>query len=246
MYKALIFDLDGTAIPNRQSGRPSANLIAIVRELQKTIKVSAATGRSWAGSKPIIQSLDLRYPCIISGGTQIIDPLTAKILWEKAMSEEQVAVIMKIVSTFDYSVSFSDDLDGAPAKDKIVIGPERIIYIFPVTPADTEIILARLKAVPDIIAHKVMSWTPGNFDIHITHSLATKSYAMVNLLSILGLKKEEVVAAGDSDNDLPLFEAAGYKIAMANGSDELKSRADLIAPGIDEDGLVTALKRLFL
>jgi hydroxymethylpyrimidine pyrophosphatase-like HAD family hydrolase len=39
---------------------------------------------------------------------------------------------------------------------------------------------------------------------------------------------------------------AGYKIAMENGSDEVKAKADMMAPNASEDGLATALKNLFL
>ena len=35
------------------------------------------------------------------------------------------------------------------------------------------------------------------------------------LLKKLGLNKEEVIGVGDSDNDLPIFDSVGYKVAMA-------------------------------
>jgi len=246
MYKALIFDLDGTAIPNRPDGMPSADLVGVVAALQPTMKVCAATGRAWFNSQPIIRKLGLLSPCIISGGTQIIDPVSEKILWEKDMSKAQVEAVMKIVRTYPYQVFFSDDKTSVPAADREVQGPERIIYIEPVTKSDTPEILRKLAAIPGITAYDVASWTPDCFDIHVTQAEATKSRSLEVLLDILHLDKAEVAAAGDSNNDLPLFAAAGYKIAMANGSEEMKAQADFIAPSVVEDGLAVALKSLFL
>lgn len=42
-------------------------------------------------------------------------------------------------------------------------------------------------------------------------------------------------------NDLPLFEASGLKIAMGNGAEELKAKADYVAPSIDDDGVAFAI-----
>jgi hydroxymethylpyrimidine pyrophosphatase-like HAD family hydrolase len=56
-------------------------------------------------------------------------------------------------------------------------------------------------------------------------------------LQLLGVDKDTVIGVGDTDNDLPLFESVGFKIAMANGTEKLKRSADYIAPSVDEDGL---------
>ena len=140
---------------------------------------------------------------------------------------------------------FGDEMEGTIPKYKITKSGERIIYIEPVTKEDTEIILKKLSKIPNITAHKVVSWTPDHFDIHITHFEATKRHSLEILLEILKVHKNEVVAVGDSNNDLPLFELAGYKIAMENGSNELKKKADMIAPSVVEDGLAVALEKLF-
>lgn len=246
MYKALIFDLDGTAIPNEPNGMPTDNLIEVIKQLRGRMKVCVATGRPLFNSLPIIQRLGLTDPCIISGGTQIVDPTTKKILWGKDMEIFQVEAIMKIASQYPYPVFFGDDEVSELAKKKVVKEPERIIYIEPVNREDAEDILAKLNRIPDIAAYKVMSWTPDHFDIHITHAEATKRHALEVLLKILDIHKDNIVTAGDGNNDLPLFEISKYKIAMGNGSDELKKKADFIAPSVTNDGLAIALRKLFL
>ncbi len=245
MYKALIFDLDGTAIPNKPDGMPSETLIRVVTQLRKSMKVCAATGRTWLNSKAVIRKLMLHDPCIISGGTQIINPADEKILWEKDMEQPLVELTMDVARHFPYKVIFGNDDASMPAKNKVVRGPERIIYIESVSKEDATTMLKLLRQIPRITAYEVKSWTLGYFDIHVTHSEATKSHALQILLKMLNLRKEEVVAAGDSNNDLPLFEMSGYKIAMENGSSEMKTSADMIAQDVSNDGLAVALKKLF-
>ena len=65
------------------------------------------------------------------------------------------------------------------------------------------------------------------------------------MFGILGVKKEEVVGFGDGDNDLPIFEAVGYKVAMSNGSDKLKNLADFITENADQDGVARVIVELF-
>ncbi|MFZ2150235.1 MAG: HAD family hydrolase [Minisyncoccia bacterium] len=244
MYKALILDLDGTTIPNRRDGMPSRRVMEIISKIKDRVHVCAATGRGISLAGHIIKELGLTAPCIVNGGTRIIDPVTEKILWEKDMTKSQVEKILEIAKEYQYNVFVGDDTEGSLAKYKITNRDERIIYIEPVSKEDTEVILYKLSKIPGIIAHKVISWTENHFDIHVTHKEATKRHSMEMLLDLLKVHKDEVIAAGDSNNDLPLFELAGYKIAMGNGSDELKSKADIIAPTVGEDGLAVILEKL--
>jgi len=245
-FKAVILDLDGTTIPNRKDGMPSKRVIDIIHQLRGHVSINVATGRGLNGCKEILKSLGLTSPCIVNGGTRIVDPVTEKIIWEKELDKSQVEKIMEVAKEYHYPVFFGDELEGEHPKSKIIKNRERIIYIEPVTKEDTEIILEKLSKIRDVTAHKVISWTPHHFDIHITHSEATKRHSLEILLEILKVQKSEVVAIGDSNNDLPLFELAGYKIAMENGSEELKSKADMVAPSVAEDGVAIALEKLFI
>jgi Cof subfamily protein (haloacid dehalogenase superfamily) len=247
MYKAVILDLDGTAIPNRRDGIPSERVInAVKKAIEKKVKITAATGRGIKLAKEIIDKLGITSPCIVNGGTRIIDPVTEKVLWEKSLDKSQVEKIMEVALEYQYPVFFSEDMEGTLPKYKISKSDERIIYIEPVTKEDTVVILEKLSKIPDITAHKVISWTPDHYDIHITHKEATKRHSLEVLLEILGVHKSELVAIGDSNNDLPLFDLAGYKVAMDNGSEDLKAQADLIAPSVSEDGVAVVLEDLFL
>lgn len=243
MIKAIIFDLDGTAIPNQKGGMPSQRLIDAVVKAQQKVKVSAATGRPISNSRHILKALKITSPCIIAGGTQIIDPVTEETLWKKEMSADQVREIISVATSYPYAIWTSDRLEVSPTKEDIVIQPEQIIFIMTVTKEDTKAIMQKLALIPDITAHEVISWTPDHIDIHITHKDATKKNALQELLKIENVDKEKVMVVGDANNDLPLFEFAGFKVAMGNGSDQLKKAADYVTESVENDGLAMAIEK---
>jgi hydroxymethylpyrimidine pyrophosphatase-like HAD family hydrolase len=95
-YKAVIFDIDGTAIPTSLDAIPSSQLIRAIKEAQRRVKVCAATGRSLPYVSKLLHTLSLKDPCILAGGTQIVDPRTEKTLWEKRLSEAQVKEVITL------------------------------------------------------------------------------------------------------------------------------------------------------
>ena len=60
-------------------------------------------------------------------------------------------------------------------------------------------------------------------NIEITAENVSKGSALSKLGELIGAKSNEIIAAGDSKNDLPMFEFAGLPIAAGNASDEIKS-----------------------
>ncbi len=66
---------------------------------------------------------------------------------------------------------------------------------------------------------------------------------MAELLKILGVKTDNVMAVGDGGNDLPLFELSGFKVAMGNAGPELKAKSNAVTLPVEEDGLARALEQ---
>lgn len=247
--KAIIFDLDGTAIPNAPNGMPSPELIEAVRQTQGSIKLCAATGRPITNAKPILSALNLKDPCVISAGAQIVNPLTDEILWEAVIEPSDVVKIIEVCKPYHYEILVRNELmgEGGSASDRDVIdGHVNVMYIMGCAESDAEAILEELEKIADITAAGVTSWTHEGVDIHITHKEATKEHAVGELLNILGLDKSEVVGVGDANNDIHLFEAVGYKVAMGNGTDKLKSMADEVIDTVDDNGLAKFIERITL
>ena len=65
----------------------------------------------------------------------------------------------------------------------------------------------------------------------------SKGSAIEKLLEILDIKKEESLCFGDYINDLDMFDACGYKVAMENACDELKDKADFVTLSNNNNGV---------
>lgn len=61
---------------------------------------------------------------------------------------------------------------------------------------------------------------------------------------MMGLEAEDFVAIGDSANDVEMFEAAGFGIAVANGDEIIKEAANYVTDASFGDGAVEAIEFL--
>ena len=78
----------------------------------------------------------------------------------------------------------------------------------------------------------------------IVYRGVSKATGLSYVLRHYGLGFQDVIAVGDSNNDLELIQEAGVGIAMGNGSASLKRAADYVTSSIDEDGIYKAFCHL--
>ncbi|PLS31455.1 cof family hydrolase [Bifidobacterium margollesii] len=74
----------------------------------------------------------------------------------------------------------------------------------------------------------------------------TKGSALREVAALMDIPMGDTVAIGDSDNDLPMLEAAGTAVAMGNGTDSVKCVADFTTDDVDDGGIRKAFERLHL
>ncbi|MHC5228666.1 Cof-type HAD-IIB family hydrolase [Enterococcus sp. LJL99] len=70
-----------------------------------------------------------------------------------------------------------------------------------------------------------------------------KKKAVEFVLDYLNLVKTDAIAFGDGDNDLPMFDAVGYKVAMANATDKLKAAANEVTADADANGIAMSFEK---
>ena len=78
--------------------------------------------------------------------------------------------------------------------------------------------------------------------LEITRKEATKGQALKFLSEKEGISAEEIVAIGDSYNDLDMLQFAGTGVAVANAPQEVKNAADVITRAAAEDGVAVFRK----
>ena len=82
--------------------------------------------------------------------------------------------------------------------------------------------------------------------VEMSHIDAQKDKALLVLLDMLNIKKEELIVFGDSGNDVSMLKNTGYSCSVANGWDEAKEASDLIVESNDDDGVAKCVERLIL
>ena len=81
--------------------------------------------------------------------------------------------------------------------------------------------------------------------LELMNAKASKGKGLKYVMELLSLKREEVIAFGDDENDAPMSDAAGFFIVPANAKDTVKTKADLITASNAEDGIPAFLEEFF-
>lgn len=87
---------------------------------------------------------------------------------------------------------------------------------------------------------------PLPFFIELFDKDCNKAVGVEFVAKILGVKMSEVIAMGDSGNDLHMIEEVGLGVAMGNASDEVKSIADIITLSNEENGVAKIINDYLL
>ncbi|HEX7259815.1 MAG TPA: HAD family hydrolase [Candidatus Saccharimonadia bacterium] len=247
-FKLLILDADGTSTAPDRASLPSKAVIDAVREAQKSVHVALGTGRTFRGAQPLIKTLGLRGPSVLTGGAEIVDVSSGAILHNQLLSAKTLREVAAIALRFHHHVFTAGAEPSMP-----IDAPEQIkhsaamLVVEGVNDDQIVNIMEEVEAVNGVAAHKANSWSGEHLaDLHITHEQASKRHGAERLIELLKVSKNEVMAIGDSHNDLPLLQAAGFKVAMGGAPDELKAAADYVAPSFEEDGAAEAIRRFIL
>ena len=79
----------------------------------------------------------------------------------------------------------------------------------------------------------------------VNSATANKGEALQRVCDLIGVDIKEAMAFGDSENDLPMLQRAGVGVAMANGEEIVKAKADYIAIDNNHNGVSVFLKDYF-
>ena len=90
----------------------------------------------------------------------------------------------------------------------------------------------------------ITSWNETGIDI--IAKTGGKAAGMQKFLDKEGLTRSQSMAFGDGENDMDMLRFAGIGVAMGNGKDILKQKADYVTTSVDDDGIMNALKHFGL
>jgi hypothetical protein len=82
--------------------------------------------------------------------------------------------------------------------------------------------------------------------LEFLHPRANKALAAQTLAAKLGIAREEVLAFGDGNNDVPILKWAGMSVAMAHGRESAKAAAKMTSPpGAPATAVARSIDALF-
>lgn len=82
--------------------------------------------------------------------------------------------------------------------------------------------------------------------LEFTELGVTKGTSLNHLIQKLGITREEVIAIGDSYNDLAMIEFAGLGVAMGNAPDDIKAKANFVTDTNMNDGVAKVVEEFVL
>lgn len=83
------------------------------------------------------------------------------------------------------------------------------------------------------------------FAIHLQTPGVSKGAALTALAREMGVSPDDMMAVGDSENDIEMLEAAGIGVAVRNAPAAVQAAADRVTEGAYGDGFVEAVKKYY-
>ena len=144
---------------------------------------------------------------------------------DKFMTPE---MIEKLYQRLNFVDEFDSSLFGGVLKMSMVVGEERLDSV--------------LQEVNDLFDGRVRAVSSGYGCIDILQDGIHKAWGLVELLKRWNLKPEQIMAFGDSENDIEMLELAGISYAMENAEESVKRVATKVAPANSQAGVYKVLE----
>jgi hypothetical protein len=249
--KLVVCDIDGTLIDSPGQKLPSARLIKTIYAVKDKYLVTCATGRSRSWAKPVLSAAHFTAPCILGGGTHIVDQTSQAIIWEQPLPPSTLESIKATLRDHpDVRVIFNDYteddyLSGGWPLEKLMAAKE--VFLMEVVMITDELasqLIERFRALPGVTSLKLVALRPGVVDIHVLHETVSKEHAIGRIQKMTGISKVDTIGIGDGHNDFHIFNAVGTKVAVANAVPDLKARADIVIGDVANDAVAAYLESL--
>lgn len=244
--KLIALDLDGTLLREPDLSITPENLAAINRAREAGAVVAIVTGRPYVSACAVIHQVGVQAPIVAFNGAVIREPDGGEILHECLVPADLAAEAVEecVARRLHLHYYLGDDMyvtrcsrwalhycrraampclpmgdlrrfaGNTPVKLLVVDYPDRINALLPEFEARWRDRLYVTRTMPHYL--------------ELMNPEATKGAALQWLVNHFGLDPARTMAAGDRLNDLPLLEAAAYRVVMPEAEAELKGVAQFV------------------
>jgi Cof subfamily protein (haloacid dehalogenase superfamily) len=222
--------------------------------------VIVVTGRMFRSVRPYVLEAGLDDPVVCYQGALVADPVSGEILRHVPIPRDVALEAIDAVVERGYHVNcyVDDELYVAEVTPEArsyagfqnleihAVGdlrawlhadPTKLVAVG--DPAALDELEAELK--PRFLGRLYISKSLPFF-LEFAHPDVSKGAGMQFVADRLGFTAAQAVACGDGENDRELLDWAGFAVAVANAQPEILSRADLVVPSVDHEGVAALLE----
>lgn len=266
--KLVAIDLDDTLLRDDQS--ISERTRAVLKQVRaQGVVVTLCTGRMFRSAQPFAEQLEFDVPLITYGGALVKHAVSGEVLDDRPLETEAARRVIRFGRKRSAQVNFYL-LNGA--EDELyteldthwVENYSRLSKVPLYRVPDLENLLERgnplkllliddepavngfLLELRELLGGQVHLAKSKPRFLEVGHPEATKGRALQELAAWLQVDRSQVLACGDSFNDIEMLEFAGLGVAVGNAPPEIKSRAGYVTASNNEDGVAQALERFVL
>ncbi|MFP5113070.1 Cof-type HAD-IIB family hydrolase [Bacillaceae bacterium C204] len=265
-YKMIVLDLDDTLLQDDHTiSLRTKNALMEAQELG--VKVVLASGRPTYAMYPIAEELRLKEfgSFILSfNGAKITNCQTGEELFSSTLSPATVHHLYELsrrenvwMHTYvgdsiitEASNQYTDiegEITGLEIYEVTSIVDSVKEPVVKVLMLEDEGKLAEVEQrLQQELAGQLSVMRSKPFFLEFTEAGVTKGTSLNHLIRELGIEREEVIAIGDSYNDLAMIEFAGLGVAMGNAPEDIKEKADYVTDTNMQDGVAKVIEQFVL
>ncbi len=262
--KLFVTDMDGTLLNSRHE-ISIENKKAIREAAAQGVIVTIATGRMYASAHRYAQELGVDVPIITYNGA-LIRPVTGEDVFSSCLDEKVVEDVLRYCFErnwyvqiynntadsdnlyFEQACTYSHAYEASVSTKGQVIGRAGMLKkcahvpkVLVITSGlrETESVLAELR---EKFGSRIFPVKSNANYVEIINENVNKGSAILQLAKMLGIQPHEIMAIGDSDNDLPMLRMAGQSVAMGNAGENIKCVCNYITADCDTNGVAQAIR----
>ena len=271
MIKLIAIDMDGTLL-NEKKHIDKAEKEAIHEAIEAGIKIVLCTGRPLYGILPFyeelgLSELDSEGYVILNNGCSIHKTKDWKLIDQVNFTSDDIEYLYKFSESYDINFTLVNDTYyfniGRKPTDELIkdagfvfsditdisleeakSGKHKIMKIMFL--GDPEIMADFQEKNEDIIKSKYSGVLSQSYVYEVFPKDNNKGTGLKKLAEKLGIKQEEVMAIGDGNNDIEMFEYANYSVAMKNATELAKKAAKYETDSNENDGVAKAIRKYSL
>ncbi|MDR1898678.1 MAG: Cof-type HAD-IIB family hydrolase [Treponema sp.] len=265
--RMLALDLDDTLLRSDLSiSYRTRN--AIKRAEALSVTVVLASGRAPAAMERFSRLLGMhRRPgyLVCNNGTVIQESHTGKLIYEARIKKESALSAFDLADAEGFAVQiYEDDImyvsrptEYADYDQKLTGFRQVVVENFRamveagcyklLVPGDPMLLKPMESIIRTYLGNDITLFTSKPYFLEILPARTDKGTALAKVAEFLGVRREEVLAIGDSMNDEAMIRWAGTGVAMVNGDERIKNIASLVTEkSNDDDGVAEVIEKYIL